>query len=196
MATSSISFIRREAPNDARQVRSRNALMRALLTLLALKPFDQLTIREITAEAGTGYATFFRHYATKEALLGDVAAEQVAELNAMTVPVLTDGNRREPIVEMCRYVWHNRQIWRPLLTGGAAGMVRDEFIRSASRIDALLSPNLRWLPGDLGMVFGAGCTFDLLAWWLAQEQPQSPEEIGEIMHLIIIAPLLRESGSD
>ena len=70
-----ISETRREAPTDARQVRSRSALAAALLELLEERPFDQLTIREITARAGTGYATFFRHYPDKEALLHDVAAE-------------------------------------------------------------------------------------------------------------------------
>ena len=70
----SLNGLRRDAPTDARQVRSRNALTGALLALIEEKPFDQLTIREITGRAGTGYATFFRHYPTKEALLADVAS--------------------------------------------------------------------------------------------------------------------------
>ena len=73
MAT--LSQTRKGPAGDARQVRSRRALSGALLALLEDKPFDQLTIREISAKAGTGYATFFRHFPDKEALLGDVASE-------------------------------------------------------------------------------------------------------------------------
>ena len=54
---------------DARAVRSARAMEAALLALLARKPLEQITIREVAAEAGVSYATFFRHHPTKEALL-------------------------------------------------------------------------------------------------------------------------------
>ncbi len=41
----------------------------ALLELLERQPLEAITIREITDAAGVGYATFYRHYATKAALL-------------------------------------------------------------------------------------------------------------------------------
>ncbi|MEJ2408710.1 MAG: helix-turn-helix domain containing protein [Novosphingobium sp.] len=64
---------KRAMPTDARWIRSRKALNAALPALLEERAFDQLTIREITARTSTGYATFFRHYPDKEALLNDVA---------------------------------------------------------------------------------------------------------------------------
>ena len=70
---------------DARQVRSRHALHQALLALLEEKPFDQITVREISARAGTGYATFFRHYPTKEALLS--VRRLGLKLRSFTLPI-------------------------------------------------------------------------------------------------------------
>ena len=68
--------------DDPRTVRTREALRNALLRLLERKPLEQITIREIVAHAKISYVTFFRHHPTKEALLHDIAAEQVRLLQA------------------------------------------------------------------------------------------------------------------
>ena len=60
-------------------MRTRRTLLDALLRLIEARPFDQITIREIAGEAGIGYATFFRHYPSKDALLQDLASGEIAE---------------------------------------------------------------------------------------------------------------------
>jgi AcrR family transcriptional regulator len=190
-----ISRIPREGPSDARQVRSRAALTTALLELLEEKPFDQLTIREISARAGTGYATFFRHYATKEALLSDVASEEISDLLSRTIPVLHDSNSYESTRALCRHVAEHRNLWTALLTGGAAGIVREEFVRQARQLPREFADVKSWLPSDLGVVYGTGGTIDLLAWWLSQDEDYAPEEIAGILNRLIIAPLVRGDRS-
>lgn len=187
MAT--LSGTKRAEPTDARQVRSRKALNEALLALLEEKPFDQLTIREISARAGTGYATFFRHYETKEALLGDVASEEIAGLLAMTVPILDEADSFESTRALCRYVGEHGKLWSALLAGGAAGIVRNEFIRQA-RLLPYASRSKDWLPADLGVVHGTGSMIDGLAWWLTQGTSYSADQIARILHRLVIAPLV------
>ena len=175
---------------DARQVRSRHALHQALLALLEEKPFDQITVREISARAGTGYATFFRHYPTKEALLSDVASEEIAGLLAMTVPILNDADSLESTRTLCAHVGEHRKLWSALLAGGAAGIVRGEFIRQARELAKTTVPVQDWLPEDLGVVYGTGGTIDLLAWWLANGEVLDPDGIAAILHRLIIQPLV------
>lgn len=187
----SIAQFKKDAPSDARQVRSRKALTGALLALLEEKPFDQLTIREISARAGTGYATFFRHYSTKEALLGDVASGEIAELLAMTVPILNDIDSYESTRALCAHVEEHRKLWSALLTGGAASIVREEFIRLARELPRTASIEEKgWLPPDLAVVYGTGGAVDLLAWWLSQDEHYPPEQIAGILHRLIVAPLV------
>src|SRR5689334_4808121 len=57
------------ARSDRRIVRTRNLLAQALVALTLEKNYDAVTIREITDRAEIGYATFFRHYPDKDALL-------------------------------------------------------------------------------------------------------------------------------
>ncbi len=182
------------APTDARQLRSRRALTGAMLALLEEKPFDQITIREISARAGTGYATFFRHYPTKEALLGDVASEEIAGLLAMTTPILFDANSFESTRALCAYVAKHRRLWSALLTGGAAGIVRAEFIRQARELARDVAKPESWLPEDLAVIHGTGGTIDLLAWWLVQEDDYPSEQIAAILDRLIIAPLVGKMG--
>lgn len=186
----SLSATKRSLPTDARQVRSRNALNAALLALLEEKPFDQLTIREITARAGTGYATFFRHYPAKEELLNDVASEEIAALLAMTIPILHEANSYASTLALCTYVSNHSGLWSALLTGGAASIVRDEFVRQARGLTDEVTARQVWLPADLGVVHGTGSTIDILAWWLAQGREYSAEQVATILHRLVIAPLV------
>ena len=193
MATRSLQE-REFAPTDARQVRSRKALTGAMLALLEEKPFDQITIREISARSGTGYATFFRHYTDKEALLGDIASEEISALLSMTTPILYDTNSYASTLALCNYVAEHRALWSALLTGGAASIVREEFIRQARQLAVYAMKPESWLPADLGVVYGTGGTIDLLAWWLSQEEDYSPEQIAGILNRLIIAPLVGKLG--
>jgi AcrR family transcriptional regulator len=183
---------------DARRVRSRKALRSALLALLEEKPFDQITIREITARAGVGYATFFRHYTAKDHLLNDLASGQIRDLLALSTPLLRHAGSQDAARALCTYVNDHRALWTALLTGGAAGTVREEFIRHARRIetDSVYDSGQHWLPGDLPIVFGAGGTIDILAWWLSQEKHHPAEDIARILDELVIAPVLRGTDLD
>jgi AcrR family transcriptional regulator len=178
-----------DPPQDARQVRSRNALCGAMLELLQETSFDHITIREISARSGTGYATFFRHYPTKEALLGDIAAEQIATLMVMTASMMSGPDRYGAILDLCNYVDANRKVWAALLTGGAAGIVRKELLRQAGALgDERQCPE--WLPPDLARRIGVSSAIDVLVWWLEQEELYSPDQIAVILDRLVISPIV------
>ncbi|HTH28215.1 MAG TPA: TetR/AcrR family transcriptional regulator [Sphingobium sp.] len=178
---------------DARRARSRKALRNALLALIEERPFEQITIREITAKADVGYATFFRHFATKEDLLNNLAEGQIRELLSRTVPLLDDIGSRDAVRATCAYVDEHRALWTALLTGGAAGTVREEFVRQARTLELNVEPSKRTheLPGDLAVVYGTGGTIDILAWWLSQDVRYSVDEIADLLNELVIASLQR-----
>ena len=185
-----------DGPGDARQQRSRRALVDAMLALLREKPFEQVTIREIAARAGVGYATFFRHYPAKEALLGDVAAVEIAQMLARTTPLLYETDSRQSTRALCAWVAEHRKLWSTLLIGGAAGIVRSEFIRQARLLAQDAPQPASWLPNDLGVVHGTGATIDVLAWWLEQGEDFSSDAIADILNRLVIAPLVGRMGRE
>ena len=173
---------------DARMVRTRAALRRALLALLERKHFDQITVRDIAAEAGIGYATFFRHHESKSELLDEVAKEQIATLMALAVPLLAAADTRGSCLALCKYVNEHRAIWSALLTGGAAGAMREEFIRQAMQLGARQVQRSNWLPVELGAIFGVSATVEILAWWLRQPAGFGVERIAEIVDRLVVTP--------
>jgi len=168
--------------------RSRAALRAALLALLNRRRFEDLTIRAITARAGVGYATFFRHYPDKRALLHDVAATAIGELLARAVPIAAAADSRGACLVLCRYVDGRRRLWRALLNGGAAATVRDEFLRQARAMLPAQPPSPAWLPADLGVTVPSLGTLEVLRWWLAAKHPLPIEQMAEILDRLVIAP--------
>ena len=179
---------------DPRVERTRSAFREALLTLLRERSFEQITVRELTSQAGTGYATFFRHYADKGLLLEDLATSAINELLSRSLPILDAVDTKASCVALCSYVDEHRELWRTLLTGGAAGHLREEFVRQAREIAAVRSgPQHRsssWLPGDIAVVFGVSATVEVLTWWLEAGQKQSVEQAAAILDRLVIAPIL------
>jgi AcrR family transcriptional regulator len=174
---------------DARMRRTRDALHNALLVLLERKPLDQITIREIAAQAEIGYATFFRHHPTKDALLEDLATKQIERLVELTLPVMEAVNTRASCLVLCGYVHEHRALWSALLTGGAAGVMREEFLRVSKRVAASGVRTCTWLPVELGVIHTSGAIVEILAWWLRQSDPMSVERVAEILDRLVLVPL-------
>ena len=187
----STALTRRE---DVRIVRSRQALQAALLDLIEHRRFDAITIREITDQAGVGYATFYRHYPTKGALLDDVAAEQIRALVALALPVLQSHNSREACLTKFRYIEQHRSLWHALLTGGAASTVREEIIQIAREVAVTYRPTAQWLPDDLGFRFVASALVEVLTWWLERGDQVTVEQGAELLDRLVIGPVLNKAG--
>lgn len=181
------------ASSDARVVRTRAALRNALLALLEQKPFDQITIRDISAQAGTGYATFFRHYETKWGLLNDLAADEIKDLMQHSMPLLAGPNSGAPntraaAMMLCQYVDEHRALWSALLTGGAASPLREEFMRQAKSVATVSAPRGGWLPDDLRVIYGVSAAVEILTWWLQQPRDFPIAQVAEIIDRLVIAP--------
>ena len=172
-------------------VRSRAALREALLALLQEQSFDLIRIRDITTRAGTGYATFYRHYASKESLLNDLAAEQMRELIGLTYPILHSRGSASAALAICRYVDEHRSIWSALLNGGAAGAMREEFRYQARQTQDLMPLPRLSFPQSLSIGFGASATVEILAWWLSEGRQHGVEEVAEYLDRLVISPVVR-----
>ena len=173
---------------DARVLRSRQGLRDVLVALLHEKPLDQITVREIAGRAGVGYTTFFRHYANKEALLDDLAAEEIARMTALTAPIYDAVDARAACLALCAYIWEHRTLWAALLAG-APGVVRDEMVRQG-RAEAAARPGGSGLPTELAVALAAAVIVELMGWWLRQAEPWPAARVAEVLDRTVISPEL------
>ncbi|NVB36283.1 TetR/AcrR family transcriptional regulator [Pseudenhygromyxa sp. WMMC2535] len=174
-------------------MRTRARLLRALLALLEEGPFEALSVRRICAEAGIGYATFFRHYPDKTALLDDLAADEISELLRESMAVLSRDDPYQACVALCRYVAEREALWRTLLTGGAAPILRETFVEQAREIAAVHGEPIPKgdCPLDLRITFAISATIEVLAWWLGQEDPPAIEDLARYLSRLVIEPTMR-----
>ncbi len=177
------------AEPDGRVLRSRRSLRASLLKLMELRQFDQITIRQITAEAGVSYATFFRHFTSKQQMLDEIATEEVRGLLAMALPLVENFPAdTSSSLKLCEYVDEHRNLWGVLLNGGAAPALKQECIRvTLEYAEARKGP---WLPLDLGSLHGASASIEILAWWLRSPRRYPPERIAAIIDHLVVAPLI------
>ncbi len=176
---------------DARALRSGIALREALLALLAKSAFDQITIRDICAEAGVHYATFFRHYPTKEVLLDAIAKDQIEQLIALTLEIRSTQNYGAGFRALCSYVSDHRSLWSTLLNGGAGSAMREEWLRQSMKVAEAETPINSWLPPELGSICAATLIAETLAWWVAQpEGKYSVDRIATILQRLLMTSII------
>jgi AcrR family transcriptional regulator len=91
---------------DPRILRSRQMLMEALARLLNRKEFDDISVQEIADEATLNRATFYLHYADKNALLQAMTAARFRDLIARRGLSFTDcdGALRAIALGVCDYL--------------------------------------------------------------------------------------------
>lgn len=165
-----------------------------MLHLLDEKPFADITIRALAAEAGIGYTTFFRHHPGKESLLEEVAAQQIGRIIDLAVPILGTQDLRAASEAIFTYVDEHRMMWSTLITGGAAGKIREEFLRRARAAAIPLSKATKKVPMDCGILLIVSGTIELMDWWLRQEKPLSIRRIAEIHDIAVVSPIMQANG--
>lgn len=176
---------------DARAVRSAQALREALLTLLQSKPFDQITVRDICAEAGVHYATFFRHHATKESLLDVTAREQIAKLSQLAMAIRGGSDYEAGFRALCTYVDQHREVFSTLLNGGAAGAMREEWLRQSREVAEREGKVNSWLPQELGTICAATLMAETLAWWVGRPAGEiGVDQITAIMTRLLTTSII------
>lgn len=178
---------------DPRALRSREALHNAMLQLLEEKNLEQISVRDIVAVAGIGYTTFFRHYPSKEALLETVVAEQIGHLFQLSLPIMDAQDLHCAAVALLTYVSEHRAIWKTLLNGGAAGFIREEFLRQADAVANVRGKPNQLMPPDLGTLLIVSSVLELLSWWLRQNKPLAIDHVADILDGILVTPII-EAG--
>jgi AcrR family transcriptional regulator len=178
---------------DRRVSRTRRQLREALMELILEKGYDNITIEEITDRADLGRTTFYLHYRDKEALLLE-SLEQIAEelrgqirLENMQPGISAGGQGRSPIQEVFQHAAENSNLYKIILSGGAAtavlNLVREMLLEAAEQFFA---PRLAARAGevvppvDSFAGYFASALLGYLTWWLDKGMPYSPDEVADL----------------
>jgi AcrR family transcriptional regulator len=178
------------AAADARVVRTREALRQAMTQLAAESPLEAITVRAIAARAGVGYATFFRHYADKDALLGEVSERLIRNFLLQVRPLLLQRDRPAAARTLCQYVLDHLAIHKALIAGGSGETVRAEMLRQAISVVAAARTQEPGGPlDDLVLFHVVSAILNLLAWWLRNLDAVDADTMAEIIERTVLTPV-------
>lgn len=171
-------------------MRTREALRQAMTELAAESPLEAITVRAIAARAGVGYATFFRHYADKDALLAEVSELLIRDFLVQVRPLLQQRDRAAAARTLCQYVLDHLAIHKALIAGGAGDTVRAEMLRQSMAVVA----NARVRPpngplDDLILFHLVSAILNLLAWWLRNLDAVDAATMAEIVERTVLTPV-------
>ena len=172
---------------DPRILRTQKALAKAMIALTLEKGYEAVTIRDLAERAGIGYATFFRHYADKAALLNDVLEVFVDELLEVLQRRAGEPGSSALIFS---YIQEHQALARVLLASqGTAALVRRLQATSVAHTLAQSRPRAGSpVPPEVAAHHLVAASISLIQWWLENDQPYPPARMGAIYDALILAP--------
>jgi AcrR family transcriptional regulator len=181
---------------DRRVRRTQKALGDALIALALEKDYDEITIQEITERADIGYRTFFRHYTEKDDLLKDVLSSIKVEISELMSPppldffMNPDAQLNSPNSTLLfRHVQENCNLYHVLLFSnrGLVKSLKEYAIQEfKSNYPEIPDPTI---PIEILLNHITSSMITLMRWWLDNDMPYSPEEMGDYASRMIIRPL-------
>jgi AcrR family transcriptional regulator len=148
------------------------------------RPYDRIRVSAIARKAAVGRATFYAHFATKDALLQ-------GELVRVVSHTLVDTPKEPCLVECTKlfaHVRHARDIFRSL-TSGPAHVVTERIIQDVleTRIAeaATARGDARTMTPTFAPRFVASTLLTLIVWSLEQPSVPSPDELQEIFRSLV-----------
>ncbi len=193
---------------DPRVVRTRQMLRDALVSLIAEKGFDALTVQDIADRATLNRATFYLHYKDKQDLLTQSLHDAIDELLA-DIGLAQDESGQmsfeaavRPIVAVFQHVAQHASFYRIMM--GAEGVpsfiasVRDYMSDITLQWLRSLQPNTQQSTVPLEIVASSlsWSMLGVILWWLEHDMPHPPEYMATQFRLLSVFGLRQILGLD
>jgi AcrR family transcriptional regulator len=176
---------------DARVVRTRQRLREALVSLVLERGYEAVTIRDLAHRAAVGYATYFRHYPSKDALLLDLLEDLLADLLRLLEPTLADEDASRSGATVFDHVRRHADLYRVLVASQ-----RSVDLVARAREVAFANLGCRFepapdalLPPEAAVNHLVRSLVALIEWWLGAGMPVPPERMGAAFEALIMRPV-------
>lgn len=173
---------------DRRIARTRQMLWEALIALIQEKDYAEITIQDIADRANVNRVTFYLHYRDKQDLLEKSVEVIFNELEAKITPLTGEAFRLDVppkgMTLVYQYIAENAKFYRIILGENGIPFLVTRFRAYLALVTIerfrLVTPQGAPPPVPLEIVAGyaAGSIIGLIAWWLENDMPITPEELA------------------
>lgn len=188
---------------DRRVQRTRKLLQDALIAMMIEKGYEAATVQNIIDRANVGRATFYAHFADKQALLLSSLVDLRAHLmehqqRALAAPGSPDARGLGFSLAMLEHARGHLPLWTAIAgrESGALvlqrirGMIADLAGIDLAALDFKGTPEQRALAAQ----YVAGAFMAVLSWWLDHGAKLPPPEVDNIFRRLVMQGLAGELG--
>ena len=159
----------------------KDCLLQALLALMDEKPFQEISISDITRRASVSRMAYYRNYSSKEEILTSHLEEEISQYELFTRPN-NSGELRITQKNIARLFEHCREEKKFVLACDNAGLgyyildaftvyLHRYFIREEKRREYILNAY-------------ASALYSTIVKWLRNGAGEKPEQMAEMLHKI------------
>jgi AcrR family transcriptional regulator len=177
---------------DRRSQRTQRALMDALIALLAVKNYDEISINDIVDHANVGRATFYVHFQDKDDLLRN-GFERVLDMLIQHISLVeADQNLQLDTTPLFLHAKGHYELYRMLVWGsGFEVLTKDGHAALSAKFLESFTLFLSGKPEPpvplaILSYSVAGTLLMLLKWWLDNKMPYSPEYMNGIFQQLVM----------
>jgi AcrR family transcriptional regulator len=160
---------------DAREARTKRAINEAFVALLQRRAYDGIRVSDIARKSGVGRATFYAHYASKDALLR-------AQLDALLAARLEPLPQERCAVDATPFLLHVQAVpalYRLVMSSTGRRVVE---VSVESYVQDLVARAPQVLPSATGKIvpvsrFLAASLIGLIGWWVENDFPITAGEL-------------------
>lgn len=89
---------------DVRVQKTYNKLYKTFFKLLAVKPYENITVLEICGETGVHRATFYKHFVDKQDFVNFCFSKKMEELDLAGEETIFDSGAKTYYIDMCKKI--------------------------------------------------------------------------------------------
>lgn len=175
---------------DRRQKKTKDAIFKALRTLMEQKQYSAITVQEIIDEANIGRSTFYAHFETKDTLLqclcSDIFHHVFTDLLPQEEDRLDCKNLELKLGHILYHLKENQVNICGIISADGDGLFmayfKQHLAKLLARYTALFA---KAVPEDFLIHYLTGSFAETVKWWVAQDMKLSAEDVAHFYVLLV-----------
>lgn len=177
---------------QSRHISAKSKIRKALVTLMLQKPFETITISDITYQARVNRSTYYYHYYKKEEILEEVVKKSAHDLiSSMKIPYESGSEFRinnsvlPSTLTLFEHVYQYRYYYQALLTNENSLTFQNEFTKILKGFMENATANLfkenddSLIDQNIYTSYQAYAVLGMIKQWIEDEFQQSSQYMAE-----------------
>ena len=160
---------------------TKECILTALLRLMDEKPYESITITDITSLAGVSRMAYYRNYKNKDDILIDKLFDEERKLEE-SIPLKDDVSFYDVILYVSDFIQENADVINALYSAGLGYRLTDML---NDRIYNYFPVTTVLKEGKYAVAFYVGAILSVFKLWINGGMIETAEEISKIIYMLV-----------